>query len=545
MTPARPIADPKMLGLRKSATRTTLAVCIAVAAVCGSGYQSSFSGAPGQLVASAADRASASSTLPTGWVGRDLLALPVPAAQNFLTPVDPFRGFPSATGKAADEPDEFTVTSVQSDDPARPAPGTLMAPLALLSPSSPFGERINPITGEAGEFHYGLDFAAPCGTPVHAADAGTVRAVGWHPWGGGNRVEIDHGNGLITTYNHLEGISVKAGDTVAVSQVVAAIGSTGSSTGCHLHFETIRDGSHVDPEGWTLTPLGQATSFQTPAMTSYEPGESGASGPVPWVIAMPHEVSHNHAANQGSGNFGAGLVIGAAPSPGTPSASTPVPRTDTPAPAATSKPTRPSSAPSADPSAKPGPAKPVKAQPAPSASPPEPTLKPSPSTPDPAEAGKPDPTTKPTPIPKPSPSPSPAPTSEPSPAPTPEPSPTPDPEPTPDPDPEPTCDPEPAPDPEGAGGLEAGGESNLEPALVPIPSPQPTPAPEPVVEANPEDGAPEGEEPIDPASGCEAEDESGQSPHPEETATDSAAAGAADATEGPSNPAPESAPAAP
>nr|WP_228721138.1 peptidoglycan DD-metalloendopeptidase family protein [Arthrobacter sp. 260] len=413
-----------------------------------------------------------------------------------------------------------------------------MSPLALLSPSSPFGERINPITGEVGEFHYGLDFAAPCGTPVHAADAGTVRAVGWHPWGGGNRVEIDHGNGLITTYNHLEGISVKAGDTVAVSQIVAAIGSTGSSTGCHLHFETIRDGSHVDPKGWTLNPLSPATSIETPAMTSYEPGGSGDSGPVPWVIAMPHEVSHDHAADQGADNFGAGLVLGAAPAVGTPSASTPAPRTDPPPPAATPKPARPSSAPSVDPSPKPGSAKPGPVQPGPSASPSEPTPTPSPTTPDPVETGKPDPTSKPTPTPTPSPSPTPAPT----PSPDPEPSPTPEPEP----EPEPTCDVEPAPepDPEGAEGVETGGKSDLAPAPVASPSPQPTPEPEPVVQAAPEDGDVDGEEPADPAPGCEDEDESGQSPKPEETETDSAAAGVADAGEGRSNTAPESVPAA-
>lgn len=540
-----------MAGLRKSATRTTLAVCIAVAAVCGSGYQTSSIGSPGQLVAAAADRASVSSTLPTGWVGRDLLTLPVPAEQNFLAPADPLKGFPSAAGNAADEPDDFKVTSVQSDDPARPAPGTLVSPLALLSPSSPFGERINPITGEAGEFHYGLDFAAPCGTPVHAADAGTVRAVGWHPWGGGNRVEIDHGNGLITTYNHLDGIAVKAGDDVAVSQILAAIGSTGSSTGCHLHFETIRDGSHVDPKGWTLNPLGSTTSITSPAMTSYEPGGSGDSGPVPWVIATPHEVSHDHAADPGAGNFGAGLVLGAAPAAGTPTANTPGPRTDPPA-AAAPKPKPAPSAPGANPSPKPGSTKPVPAKPAQSASPAEPRPTPSPTTVDPVESGKPDPTPKPTADPKPSPDPSPTPDPKPSPDPTPKPTPDPKPSPTPDPgpspspepEPEPTCDVEVAPGPEGAEGVETGGKSDLAPAPVPSPSPQPAPAPAPVVDAGPEDGDVDGEEPADPAPGCEVEDESGQSPQPEETETDPAA-GVADAAEGRSNAAQELAPAAP
>ena len=282
MTPVRPTATLTPRGMRKSATRTTLAVCITLAAVCGSGYQSSFTGAPGYLAAAGAARTTVSTGMATGWVGRELLALPTPANQDFLVPgepvdlgvslvgsapgVDDAAGIGSLDDGSAD--DVVQVTSVPSDGPSRPGPGSLMSPLEALSPSSPFGERINPITGEAGEFHYGLDFGAPCGTPVHAADAGTVRAVGWHPWGGGNRVEIDHGNGLITTYNHLEGISVKAGDTVAVSQVVAAVGTTGSSTGCHLHFETILNGEHVDPLRWKLIASQHTSAARPPSSVS-------------------------------------------------------------------------------------------------------------------------------------------------------------------------------------------------------------------------------------------------------------------------------------
>ncbi len=69
---------------------------------------------------------------------------------------------------------------------SRPPKGFLMGPLEVLVASSPFGLRTSPLTGTAGEFHWGQDFAAPCGTRVYSADAGVVRAVGWHPWGGGN-----------------------------------------------------------------------------------------------------------------------------------------------------------------------------------------------------------------------------------------------------------------------------------------------------------------------------------------------------------------------
>ena len=139
----------------------------------------------------------------------------------------------------------------------RPPEGSLMAPLEVLTSSSPFGYRVSPITGTDGDFHLGQDFAAGCGTRVYSADAGVVRAAGWHPWGGGNRVEIDHGNGLITTYNHLEAIAVRAGDTVQVGQVIARVGTTGWSTGCHLHFETILHGKHTSPLNWTLLAIRQ------------------------------------------------------------------------------------------------------------------------------------------------------------------------------------------------------------------------------------------------------------------------------------------------
>lgn len=145
--------------------------------------------------------------------------------------------------------------SVASATPARSAEGTLVAPLEMLNPSSPFGPRTSPITGAHAEFHWGEDFAAACGTGVHSADAGVVRAAGWDQGGGGNRVEVDHGNGLVTTYNHLGSISVREGQSVQFGEAIATVGTTGASTGCHLHFETIENGTHADPAKWKLLPL--------------------------------------------------------------------------------------------------------------------------------------------------------------------------------------------------------------------------------------------------------------------------------------------------
>ncbi|MHA7290859.1 M23 family metallopeptidase [Arthrobacter sp. MDT3-24] len=173
----------------------------------------------------------------------------------------------------------------------RPPEGSLMAPLELLTSSSPFGYRVSPITGAGGDFHLGQDFAAGCGTRVYSADAGVVRAAGWHPWGGGNRVELDHGNGLITTYNHLEAVAVRTGDSVQVGQVIARVGTTGWSTGCHLHFETILNGKHTSPLNWTLLRIRQLDELEDIAMISYQakPVDVGAQR---WAIPVAEDNSH-------------------------------------------------------------------------------------------------------------------------------------------------------------------------------------------------------------------------------------------------------------
>ena len=194
------------------------------------------------------------------------------------------------TGTKDGTPGELNVAS---SGLKRPAEGFLMAPLEVLNPSSPFGLRTSPLSGVAGEFHWGQDFAAACGTRVYAADAGVVRAVGWHPWGGGNRVEIDHGNGLITTYNHLEGIAVKKGDSVRVGEVIAKVGTTGSSTGCHLHFETILNGVHKDPRDWTFLPITQTDPLGPLEMTSYAP-DAGlpSNASLGWAIPVSDDGRH-------------------------------------------------------------------------------------------------------------------------------------------------------------------------------------------------------------------------------------------------------------
>lgn len=110
---------------------------------------------------------------------------------------------------------------------------------------SPFGNRMDPFTRHLS-FHPGVDLVAMAGTPILAAAGGRVIHAG--PQGGyGNAVEIDHGNGLITRYGHASRIVVHEGDLVLPRQHIADIGSTGRSTGPHLHFEVLVNGAPVDP----------------------------------------------------------------------------------------------------------------------------------------------------------------------------------------------------------------------------------------------------------------------------------------------------------
>ncbi|MDZ7961726.1 MAG: peptidoglycan DD-metalloendopeptidase family protein [Aulosira sp. DedQUE10] len=114
--------------------------------------------------------------------------------------------------------------------------------------SSPFGWRIHPILGYR-RFHAGLDFAASYGSTIRAADSGTVIFAGWYG-GYGKAVIIDHGNGITTLYGHTSELYVTEGQGVQRGQAIAAVGSSGLSTGPHLHFEVRRDGTPQDPASY-------------------------------------------------------------------------------------------------------------------------------------------------------------------------------------------------------------------------------------------------------------------------------------------------------
>ena len=400
----------------------------------------------------------------------------------------------------------------------RPLAGFLMSPLQFLDPSSPFGYRVSPISGAAGDFHLGQDFAAACGTPVYAADSGVVRAAGWHPWGGGNRIEIDHGDGLITTYNHLESIGVHTGDRVQAGQAIARVGTTGWSTGCHLHFESILNGGYTNPMRWSFLQLRALSQPPAADLVSYAPGQGLSGGMISWTIPLQVDT--------GSGFPAAGLQVvpfpaavapapaplpweamgavlpppsvqltttdqppaqpsasavppssGPAPSDPAPSPTDPASPSPSTAPSATTDPVSPSPSPSPAPTPTPtptaaAPTDPVATDPAgptPTLSAPTDQASPSPSPTDPAPIA-PAPTDSATPLPT---EPAPAPTTV-APAPAPEPAPaTVAPEPAPAPT---TVAPEPAPAP--APTTVAPAPAPTPTALTPVPpAVEPTPAP--------------------------------------------------------------------
>jgi murein DD-endopeptidase MepM/ murein hydrolase activator NlpD len=111
--------------------------------------------------------------------------------------------------------------------------------------SSYFGERQDPFSGHQA-FHRGVDFAGEAGSEVVAVAAGVVTFAGDRS-GYGNLVEVNHGNGLVTRYGHNARIIATVGQTVTRGQAIALMGSTGRSTGPHVHFEVLRDGKSINP----------------------------------------------------------------------------------------------------------------------------------------------------------------------------------------------------------------------------------------------------------------------------------------------------------
>ncbi|GBF77923.1 hypothetical protein PA598K_06505 [Paenibacillus sp. 598K] len=140
-------------------------------------------------------------------------------------------------------------SQTRSESDYKDSGGQLLRPISSsYRMNSQFGPRVDPITGKRGRMHNGVDFAAPAGTPIYAAESGVV-IVAQSTSGYGNTVIIDHGGGMWTLYAHIRngGIKVKSGDKVKRGQKIAEVGTTGRSTGNHLHFEVRINEKPVNP----------------------------------------------------------------------------------------------------------------------------------------------------------------------------------------------------------------------------------------------------------------------------------------------------------
>lgn len=188
--------------------------------------------------------------------------------------------------------------------------------------SSGYGNRKHPIYGGI-KFHDGIDLAAAGGEPILAFGSGTVKISGWVN-GYGNYISIDHGNGLTSFYGHASALYVSAGETVKAGQKIAAVGTTGDSTGTHLHFGIHKNEQSVNPQDYVKesdtvsnymgnTAQGKSASKAkniVPALfTAYFPSNSGDNGGFLDCVGNPLDPSQNTCAAPKSVPYGAKMTI--------------------------------------------------------------------------------------------------------------------------------------------------------------------------------------------------------------------------------------------
>jgi len=146
-------------------------------------------------------------------------------------------------------PDDSTIADLRKILPCIPS----VPPLDLehVKRTKPWGYRTHPVRGTR-EFHSGMDFSARPGTPILATGDGTVQFVGNRDSGYGNYVVVDHGYGYKTLYAHMSSFAVEQGQSVAKKDTLGFVGSTGTTTGPHVHYEVEKDGKNVNPAHYTF-----------------------------------------------------------------------------------------------------------------------------------------------------------------------------------------------------------------------------------------------------------------------------------------------------
>ena len=182
--------------------------------------------------------------------------------------------------------------------------------------SSGYGNRVCPFHGN--EFHDGIDLAAASGTPILAFGPGTVTMSGWNG-GYGNYISIDHGGGLMSFYGHCSALYVSKGAPVKAGQKIAAVGTTGSSTGNHLHFGMHRNGSPVNPQSYvkdsdttanyTGSGGGSATNTVKAMFTAYYPADNAMEGGFLDAMGSPLDTSKRTCAAPPSVPFGTKVTV--------------------------------------------------------------------------------------------------------------------------------------------------------------------------------------------------------------------------------------------
>jgi murein DD-endopeptidase MepM/ murein hydrolase activator NlpD len=206
-------------------------------------------------------------------IGLPSFASAQPAASAAVGgPFEPVTSVDTASGKADPQFRALFLSwkkldSIQQSTIAIPC----TRPVSEISFSSGFGVRSDPFRGGAA-MHAGVDLPGPVGTPIYATADGVVGYSAWMN-GYGNLVEIEHGKGIETRYGHLSRILVKSGQPVKRGQLIALMGSTGRSTGSHLHYEVRLDGRAVNP-----VPFLQASDYLV-AMQKAQPAQVAMGGP--------------------------------------------------------------------------------------------------------------------------------------------------------------------------------------------------------------------------------------------------------------------------
>ncbi|GAB4536324.1 MAG: hypothetical protein Kow0063_21660 [Anaerolineae bacterium] len=189
-------------------------------------------------------------------VGMELVILPVPGVYHTVQAGETVSSIAQRYGVA--EADILNYPLNKLDDPAALREGQhlviphgrkeLVRPTPQPSPESPFAwPLVGRITQPFYDGHRAIDIGAPYGSPVYAARAGTVTRSGWARTGYGYTVIIDHGQGLVSLYSHMKGQWVQPGEWVERGQLIGEVGSTGNSSGPHVHFEVRVNGERVNP----------------------------------------------------------------------------------------------------------------------------------------------------------------------------------------------------------------------------------------------------------------------------------------------------------